>query len=58
MALYKENTLYVYNSLKGFKEVFHPTVEGRVGMYVCMYVAQRYIPMSTWATAVPSCHLI
>ena len=35
MALYKENTLYVYNSLKGFKEVFHPTVEGRVGMYVC-----------------------
>ena len=35
MALYKENTLYVYNSLTGFKEIFKPTVEGRVGMYVC-----------------------
>ena len=35
MALYHENELWIYNSLTGKKERFVPTVEGRVGMYVC-----------------------
>ncbi len=35
MALYKEQTLKVYNSLSGEKEVFEPVHEGHVGMYVC-----------------------
>ncbi len=35
MALYKEQTLKVYNSLTGAKEVFEPLHEGNVGMYVC-----------------------
>lgn len=35
MALYPNNELYVYNSLSGKKELFTPTVPGRVGMYVC-----------------------
>ena len=35
MALYQENELWIYNSLTGKKERFVPTVEGRVGMYVC-----------------------
>ena len=34
-ALYQQNELWVYNSLTGKKERFVPTVEGRVGMYVC-----------------------
>ena len=35
MSLYKENTLKIYNSLSGEKEVFTPVHEGNVGMYVC-----------------------
>lgn len=35
MALYKEQTLKVHNSLTGKKEVFTPIHEGHVGMYVC-----------------------
>jgi len=35
MSLYKENTLKIYNSLSGEKEVFVPIHEGNVGMYVC-----------------------
>lgn len=35
MALYKEQTIRVYNSLTGVKEVFEPLLEGYVGMYVC-----------------------
>lgn len=35
MALYKEQTIRVYNSLTGAKEVFEPLLEGYVGMYVC-----------------------
>ena len=27
--------LYIFNTLKGEKELFVPIVEGRVGMYVC-----------------------
>jgi cysteinyl-tRNA synthetase len=29
------NSLYVYNSLKGKKEIFKPILPERVGMYVC-----------------------
>ncbi len=35
MQLYKSQTLKVYNSLTGKKEVFEPLNEGHVGMYVC-----------------------
>ena len=30
-----EQELYLYNSLKGQKEVFKPIIEGKIGMYVC-----------------------
>jgi cysteinyl-tRNA synthetase len=35
MSLYKEQTLKIYNSLSGEKELFTPVHEGNVGMYVC-----------------------
>ncbi|QLG46187.1 cysteine--tRNA ligase [Costertonia aggregata] len=35
MQLYQKQTLKVYNSLSGSKEVFEPLNEGYVGMYVC-----------------------
>jgi cysteinyl-tRNA synthetase len=35
MHLYKNQTLKIYNSLSGEKEVFTPIHEGNVGMYVC-----------------------
>ncbi len=35
MPLYKNQTLQIYNSLSGEKELFTPINEGNVGMYVC-----------------------
>jgi cysteinyl-tRNA synthetase len=35
MPLYQNQTLKIYNSLSGEKEVFTPIHEGNVGMYVC-----------------------
>ncbi|MEH6679140.1 MAG: cysteine--tRNA ligase [Sediminicola sp.] len=35
MLPYKNQTLKVYNSLSGKKEVFKPLNEGHIGMYVC-----------------------
>ena len=35
MPLYKNQTLKIYNSLSGEKEIFSPFNEGNVGMYVC-----------------------
>ncbi|MCM4155873.1 cysteine--tRNA ligase [Gramella sp. AN32] len=35
MALYQDQTLKIYNSMSGEKEVFTPINEGNVGMYVC-----------------------
>lgn len=35
MPLYNNNTLKIYNSLSGEKEIFTPIHEGNVGMYVC-----------------------
>ena len=35
MPLYQEQSLSVYNSLSGKKEIFKPLLEGYVGMYVC-----------------------
>jgi len=35
MPLYKNQTLRIYNSLSGEKEIFTPINEGNVGMYVC-----------------------
>ncbi|MGY8914807.1 MAG: cysteine--tRNA ligase [Flavobacteriales bacterium] len=35
MQLYKSQTLKIYNSLSGKKEIFEPINEGHIGMYVC-----------------------
>ena len=35
MPLYKTQSLKIYNSLSGEKEIFTPIHEGNVGMYVC-----------------------
>ena len=35
MALYKEQSLKIYNSMSGEKEIFTPINEGNIGMYVC-----------------------
>ncbi|ESU22466.1 cysS protein [Flavobacterium enshiense DK69] len=35
MHLYQNQTLKIYNSLSGEKDVFKPIHEGQVGMYVC-----------------------
>lgn len=35
MALYKEQSLRIYNSMSGEKELFTPVTEGNIGMYVC-----------------------
>ena len=35
MGKHTTNTLYIYNSLSGKKEVFNPINEGTIGMYVC-----------------------
>jgi len=35
VPLYKEQSIKIYNSLSGNKEVFIPLEEGNIGMYVC-----------------------
>ncbi|MBM1106265.1 cysteine--tRNA ligase [Aurantibacter crassamenti] len=35
MNLYEEQSLKIYNSLSGKKEIFKPLSEGHIGMYVC-----------------------
>jgi cysteinyl-tRNA synthetase len=35
MALFKEQSLKIYNSMSGEKEIFTPINEGNIGMYVC-----------------------
>ncbi len=35
MPKYKENSIKIYNSLSGEKELFVPIHEGNIGMYVC-----------------------
>lgn len=35
MELYKSQTLKIYNTLTGEKEIFKPIHEGSIGMYVC-----------------------
>ncbi|MBC7605729.1 MAG: cysteine--tRNA ligase [Burkholderiales bacterium] len=35
MSLYQNQTLKIYNSLSGEKEIFAPIHEGNIGMYVC-----------------------
>ncbi len=35
MPLYKQQTIKIYNSLSGEKEVFTPIHDGNIGMYVC-----------------------
>lgn len=35
MHLYQDNTIKIYNSLTGEKEIFTPILQGNIGMYVC-----------------------
>lgn len=35
MPLYKDQSLKIYNSMTGEKEIFTPISEGNIGMYVC-----------------------
>lgn len=35
MSKIKDNQIYIYNSLKGEKELFKPVSEGHLGIYVC-----------------------
>ena len=35
MGKYTSNTLQIYNTLSGKKEVFNPINKGAIGMYVC-----------------------
>lgn len=35
MPLYQDQSLKIYNSMTGEKEIFNPITEGNVGMYVC-----------------------
>jgi len=35
MGIYKDQSLKIYNSMSGEKEIFTPINEGNVGMYVC-----------------------
>ncbi|WP_425077820.1 cysteine--tRNA ligase [Psychroserpens sp. S379A] len=35
MQLYQDQTIQIYNSISGKKEVFKPIEEGYIGMYVC-----------------------
>lgn len=35
MSLYTQNTLKIYNSMSGEKEIFKPINDGFIGMYVC-----------------------
>lgn len=47
---YKDNTLKIYNSLSGQKEVFTPIHEGKVGMYVCGPTVYNYVHLGNCRT--------
>lgn len=50
MTLYQNQTLKVYNSLTGKKEVFTPINEGKVGMYVCGPTVYNYVHLGNCRT--------
>ncbi len=50
MTLYQNQTLKVYNSLSGKKEVFTPINEGKVGMYVCGPTVYNYVHLGNCRT--------
>lgn len=50
MMFYKDNTLKIYNSLSGQKEVFTPIHEGKVGMYVCGPTVYNYVHLGNCRT--------
>ena len=35
MNLYTKNSLKIYNTLSGEKQIFRPIIDGKIGMYVC-----------------------
>ena len=44
------NSLYVYNSLKGKKELFKPIFENYVGMYICGPTVYNYVHLGNCRT--------
>lgn len=50
MPLYQNQTLKIYNSLTGEKEVFEPLNEGYVGMYVCGPTVYSYVHLGNCRT--------
>jgi len=50
MTRYQDNTLYIYNSLSGKKEVFTPINPGKVGMYVCGPTVYNYVHLGNCRT--------
>lgn len=50
MTIYKNNSLKIYNSLSGEKELFTPIHEGKVGMYVCGPTVYSYVHLGNCRT--------
>ena len=50
MTLYKRNSLTIYNSISGNKELFTPIHEGKVGMYVCGPTVYNYVHLGNCRT--------
>ena len=44
------NSLFVYNSLKGKKELFKPIFENYVGMYICGPTVYNYVHLGNCRT--------
>ncbi len=50
MTIYKNNSLKIYNSINGEKELFTPIHEGKVGMYVCGPTVYSYVHLGNCRT--------
>lgn len=50
MTFYKNNTLKIYNSLSGQKEIFTPIHDGKVGMYVCGPTVYNFVHLGNCRT--------
>ena len=50
MTIYRNNSLKIYNSLSGEKELFTPIHEGKVGMYVCGPTVYSYVHLGNCRT--------
>lgn len=50
MTFYKNNTLKIYNSLSGQKEIFTPIHDGKAGMYVCGPTVYNFVHLGNCRT--------